>query len=384
MNIQNFCENRVIQILKDLVNLESENPPGNEAQCADYILDFFSKLGVSTEKQEVHKDRYNVIATMGSGSPVLLYNGHIDVVPIGRLEDWTMPPYQCTEKDGKLYGRGTCDMKGSIACMLHAAECLKNSETPLNGTLIMTFVVDEEKSNTGTKHLLESGISADACIVGEPSELDINLGHRGVVAFCISIKGKSCHAAKPTLGINPIYKAMKLIKEIQLLDDSLQSHQDPYLGTPLISVTMFTSAIKVNVVPNEAEICIDRRMLPFETKEKCEKEITDIINKLKKEDPQFDAEWKTTTYCPPGMIDENHCIVKKLQEAGANVLSTPPVLKGFGATCEASFFSEKGIPTVIYGPGSLDQAHNMDEYIDKNHLLPCAKIYAQTILEFLK
>ena len=196
-----LSEQRVTEILSDLIRRPTD------AETGDYIIDFLTRCGISAEKQDCGDGRFNVVASIPGSTPGRdLYIGHTDVVPAGDLSAWTTPPFSPAVRGGRLYGRGAADMKGSVAAMLHAAELLAALPSPQRG-LTMVFDADEECHNTGMKRFLQDPPSGDFAVIGEPSELLLDLGHRGVMAFEAVFRGKSAHAARPETGVNAIDQA---------------------------------------------------------------------------------------------------------------------------------------------------------------------------------
>lgn len=384
---KNICSERVAHLTKALVNLRSDAPPGNEYEASMYLYKAFKALGLEAELQKVAENRFNVIARLkGSGvkQTILLYSGHIDVVPAGNGSLWDTPPFSCTQKGKKLYGRGTSDMKGSIASVLHVLEAIKASQVKLDGDLLIALDVDEEVTNLGMKKILKQGLAADYCIVGEPTNLEIALGHRGVMAIKINVLGRAAHAAQPGQGANAIYKAKEIIDEILTLERRMEETPPNFLGLPTITVTMINGGIKTNVVPDCCEIIVDRRLVPGETKQNCRLQIEQMLEKLKEKDKNFRYSYEITTYCPPALINEDEKIVRVLTKNVAEVLGKAPLLKGFEATCEASLIMEYAqIPTVIFGPGRIEEAHTINEYIEIEQLQKAAEIYASCFVDLL-
>lgn len=384
---RNIDKGKIVNLVKALVDFESAAPPGNEYEIGMYLAECLQSLGMEVELQKAAEKRFNVIGRLkGSGKKpaTLIYNGHIDVVPAGDEKLWTNPPYRCTQVGDRLYGRGTSDMKGSIGAALCAIEVLRRSQVRLEGDLLVALVVDEEVSNLGMKKLLAEGIKADYCLVGEPTNLEIAIGHRGVMAFKISVAGKSVHAAQAGQGINAIYHAAKIIDGVKRLNQEIGKRTHPLFGAATVTATTINGGIKVNVVPDHCEVMVDRRLVPGETKEQCIQEIEIMLEQLKRDDEEMNCTYEVTTFCPPGGISESEAIVSLLKKEITGTLGQKPVIKGFEATCEASLVMEGArIPTVIFGPGSIRQAHNIDEYIEIDQLVKATEIFANLYVDML-
>ena len=377
---------RVVQIADELIAIESENPPGNEAAVARYIFDFFAGLGYRPEKQFCGDDRYNVIVRIdgdGNLNRTVMYSGHMDVVPAGAVCKWVTHPYNPVIRDGRLYGRGSSDMKGSIACAMYAAELLTKNKIRLDGCLLYVFDVDEEHSNSGLEKFLSNPVRADFVIVGEPTGLKIAVGHRGVMAFTVTVRGKSVHAAQADKGLNSIYCSAVLIERIQALNAELSHNEYPYLGKSSVNVTMIQGGTKVNTVPDRCVLRIDRRLVKGENRENCAAQMEMLLKKLS-EDTGCRCDLEITTYCPCGLIDGNLPEVNIIKGAITEALGTPPVITGFEASCEAGMFIERlGIPAVAFGPGNISEAHNTNEYITLEQLEKGAKAYCAVIMDLL-
>lgn len=365
---------RLAELTRELIRRESEAPPGHEASVGHFIVSFFQQLGIPVRKQDCGNGRFNVIADILGRKPELkpyLYVGHIDVVPAGNPEAWTTPPYEPEERDGRIYGRGAADMKGSVACMLHMAEVFAACRHWPQRPLQMLFNVDEEHHNLGMKTFIASQPQAELAVIGEPTAAQIHLGHRGVMAFQADFQGRSAHAAQPQLGVNAIEQAMLLGSRVQQLNQKLGQKPDPYLGAGSIVTTMIRGGIKVNTVPEHCTAEMDRRLTVGETPELAEMEIRRLLEDIP------EAKLQITTCCPTGWIPADHPQVQRLQEAYRTAGGAEAVISVFPACCEAGMLSEAaGIPAVIFGPGDIAQAHQTDEYVTIDSLYQAARTYA--------
>lgn len=369
---------RAVELAKVLVRTKSEAPPGEEKQVAEKLAAILADAGLDVHLMEAGPGRPNVMACLKGemAGPTLLYQGHLDVVPAGDPSHWHVPPYAGVVRDGRLYGRGAADMKGGVAAMAAAAIALKEEHVSLKGNLLLAFVVDEEVANLGTKKMITDGLKADWAVIGEPTNLEIALGHRGTIAFKVRTVGRSVHAAQGQTGINAIDKAFEFAAELGQLRKTIAQRRHPLLGSASLNLTTIRGGTKVNIIPDTCELMLDRRLLPGETQASAQAEITTLLNKLRAQDREFEADLTITAYCPPGEIPAEHPLVQALGAAAEKILGTPPRLKGFEATCEASLLMTAGIPTVVFGPGRIAQAHNADEYIEVQQLVTAQDIYA--------
>lgn len=378
-----FFSEELIDVFKELINIPSENPGDLEERIAMKIKDILKKEGIPSELKYVDTKRPNLYAVLEGEQTgkTLLYNGHLDTVPVGG--GWNRNPFDAYEDEaGYIYGRGAADMKSGVAAMLYAVICLKRMGYPKKGKLILFLNVDEEVSNLGMRQFLQEEHHIDYAIISEPSDLNINIGHKGTARYKITTKGTAGHAAFVQNPDNAIEKMNELL--IELFHYSCQvklKEQHELLGTATSNITMIEGGIAGNIIPNECSVIIDRRILPGETEESIKKEYEDL---LLKRDTSIKYELETLTYVPPSIIDSNHELVKIVYEVGKRCKSDIQI-KDFEATCEAPFFSVmKGIPTIIYGPGKLDQAHVANEYVQRLQVIQAGRSFIKICLKLLK
>ncbi|WP_281550087.1 M20 family metallopeptidase [Murimonas intestini] len=378
-------DQHLIEIVQDLIRLESEAPPGREAGTGEYIYDFLKEAGLKPHRQYCTPDRFNVTAELGrgdEGSLSFLYCGHMDVVPAGETSAWTTPPYEPNIREGRLYGRGACDMKGSLACALYAAKQLASRPDQFSGRLQLFFDVDEEHRNIGLWRFLKDNPSADFVIVGEPTDMEIALGHRGVMAFEITFTGKSAHAARPGEGNNAIYAAGSFIARIQKLQEEMDAawksgSTDIRLPSSAVQVTVIKGGTKVNMIPQECTAELDCRLGMGETQESMEEKIRQILEQVS-EESGCGYSFRRLTSCPAGWCSPDGSEIAAIEEILMEYRGRQPVPGVFGASCEAGLLQKNlNAPAVILGPGSLRQAHVTDEYITLNQLEEGAYLYTR-------
>jgi len=378
---------RIVQIVSDLIERRSDSDGDMEYSVALYLQEFLSSLGLEVHLQHIELKRYNVIARLAGkpGGKTLMYAGHIDVVPPGNEENWVTPPFSAHVTNGKIYGRGSTDMKGSIASMLHTIELFVSHEVRLGGDVLLVFVVDEETTNKGMRYFLTTGVTADACIVGEPTDMQIAIGHKGVLGIWLTLHGKRAHSATPENGINTISHASKVIQKVESYQENVLRHRlCELLGNPTMTVTMIRAGKELNSVPQQCDLRIDRRLIPGETKETCLSELETLLAELKIEVPEFSYTLKTTTFCPPWKIPEDHPVVGQLR-GSINPEEPESVPVGImSGTCEATLIDEIGnIPVIILGPGRLSEAHIENEFVSIEDLVAASKSYARLIMNYL-
>ncbi len=376
----------LIDLTTRLIQIPTENPPGNEKKAFLFLKPILSKMGFDVKILLSPKGRWNIIAEKrwGKGGRRLIFNGHLDVVPAGHLAQWKYPPFQGKLEKGRIYGRGASDMKSGIASFLHAISMIDRSNIHLNqGAVILHLVSDEEShGHQGMDFLTHKKmIRGNAAIVGEPTDLDPVIGQKGALWFRISTIGKPAHGSRPHLGINAIEKMKKVINQLNSI--SLEK-EHPLLGKPTFNIGTIQGGTKINIVPERCEIEVDRRMLPSEKKEGVLREIKESLDSLQLQDPSFQYQIEEIDFAEPSEIDPEDEIVKISVEAIGEVRGERPKIKGFSGFTDARFYiKECRIPTLILGPGGVDQSHTTNESVEVDALVQAAQIYGLIIFKFL-
>lgn len=370
-----------VNLLQELIGFNTENPPGNELPLADYIVSILRALGVESRVEPVGKGRANIIAHIkgrGDGKSLLL-NGHLDVVPAGG--NWSSEPFQARIKDGKVYGRGSSDMKGAIACMIGAVKEYLEQGRALAGDLYLLFSADEECDNIGTKAFLSNAPHIDYAIIGEPTMLDLCIGHRGVSRHRITINGKSCHAGNPQNGVNAVEKMAKIVVEITKLNQNLNSVAYDGFPAPSIVVTTIGGGNKHNIIPDVCEIVTDRRTIPGETPQSTMAELENILKTVLSTDPSFSYRIEPIINLASSSIDLSDELVELVRRSHYKAFQKEIKVSYFNACCEQALFMDKGIKTVICGPGDIKQAHAPDEFIEISQINKAIILYKKILDE---
>jgi len=385
--VGNISEKDVLSLAKEMIKINSENPPGNEKALADYMVEVFNGIGLKALQLDFLPNRPNVVALYGSRDQgrSLIFDGHLDTVPCGDLSLWSINPLEGAIRNGQLYGRGATDMKSSIAAFTCALKAIVDSGIKLKGQVTIVLTSDEEISGLGTKSVLEKGYRADAAIVGEPSNLEVNTAHKGVARWRLTTFGKAAHASAPQEGVNAIYKMAKAVIKLEEIAEKYlqQERTHPILGRPTLNVGIIRGGIKDNIVPDSCEITIDRRLLPGETWHEVEKEFRGELEKLSREDPNFKYELKLYHAHNAAETPSTHPFVKLAKNAVKDVLGRESTVEGFVATTEMSHLVEAGIPSIILGCGDLKVAHTINEYVPVQQIIDATKIYTLIILRYL-
>lgn len=369
------------KILSDVVAIPSYE---NELGIVEYIAQRLKKLNIDYELTEVAPNRQNLIASIGNGKKSLIFNSHTDTVSSGKEENWSTNPFKLTEKDGKLYGLGSCDAKGSLVPMLVAFELLSAEQSLINGRLILQAVCCEETRGRGTLAEAKRGIKADAAIIGEPTELVPMIGHKGGLGLEITTFGKPAHASAPEEGINAISNMARLIQSLDNLADDISKRSDTLFGKASLAVTQINGGRATNIIPDQCSITIDRRLIPGETIDKARAEISAVIDKEKKNNHNFAVSIEQKIGINPCAISSEESIVQAVKDSIKEIIGDERKISGFKACCDMwCLVQHAGIPTIILGPGKLSMAHKVDEYISINELYEAAKIYTAIALNWL-
>jgi succinyl-diaminopimelate desuccinylase len=375
----------VIRFARALIAAPSENPGGTEDEAASVAGAILASLDASPTTIRSDAGRPSVVARVGSGArPSLAWNGHLDVVPAGEPSTWDQPPWAGEIVDGRLVGRGSADMKGPIASALAGVAALRRAGVALGGTLDVHLAADEEHTGTeGTAVLLARGLlDQDACIVGEPSELQLGLAERGGAWILVDAHGRAAHGSKPHLGANAITAMARLLLR---LPEALPDVEHPLVGRPTVNASMITGGTARNVVPDRCELTIDRRTIPGETDAgEVLAPFERLVAVIREDDPDADLrcridEWTEAAETAPDSAIADAARAAVREETGA----TPPDVGFTGITDARFYINDASIPTVILGPGSLSVAHTANESVPVDELIAAARIYARLFVRFL-
>lgn len=374
-----------LEIFLNAIRCKSVNPPGDEINLAKFLLDKLAQEGVEAELQEVQPGRPNAIGYVrfGQGGKKLLYNSHMDTVPPGAA-NWDTDPFEPVIKGDKIYGRGTADDKGGLISMLIACIVLKRLKPKINGEIIFCGAMGEETGGMGTEYWVKAGGRADAAVIGEPSKMELVVAHRGAYRPSIYFYGKTAHSSEPSLGENAIYYAANFVQGVQELEERLKAKQHDLTGYPTIALTIFNGGVKINVIPDKVEVALDRRLSPGEKVEEAHQEIEDLLQELSQQGKIGRYEFgPCINNKGAALVDGKEPIVKHMQQV-LNKRGYDTKLVGMRATTDMYILQDEGIPTIIFGPGDMAQAHRPNEHLPVQELFDAAKIYAELAINFLR
>lgn len=384
-------EQDLTRFLQDLVRIPSLST--QEREVAQRLAEEMRRVGFT----DVYTDQMgSVVGRIGSGpGPILLFNGHMDVVDVGNSRAWRREPFAAEIEEGVLYGRGAADMKGALAAMVYGVKALIDAEVELGGSVYMVGVVQEEPSEGLAMSVLveEEGLRPDFVVLGEPSNLEVSRGQRGRVEMEVTLRGRSAHASAPQEGENALHAAARIIFGIELLAPRLLD--DPVLGQGTIAVTsMDTIACSRNAIPDYCRMIIDRRLTLGETETRALNEIQQIINREDVKAEVVVSEYEATSYAgyqtrhresyPAWLMPEDHPLVRAALRASERAIGRRPRLVTWRFSTDGVYtFGRAGIPTIGFGPGEQRFAHTSDEQIRLADVVKAAKVYAQLAVEVL-
>jgi acetylornithine deacetylase/succinyl-diaminopimelate desuccinylase family protein len=368
-------ERAVIKLTAELIRRPSVT--GAEKSAVELLANFLSDHGLPVRLDEAAPDRPNLTCLWGADEgPTLLLTGHSDTVPIGN--GWTRDPFAGEIDDGRLYGRGSCDMKAGLAGMAIAMVALKRRMVRPRGRVLFAACVDEEESGIGTKAAIKAGLEADWAVIGEPTELQTIRAAKGNCYFEVEVSGRAAHAGSPERGANAIYGATRAIAAVEAHHAELQQRRHPLLGSPSCSVGTIEGGMTVSAVPDSCRFWVDRRLLPDETGESALAELSRALDRHAVMPAGTSHREYLRMEMPALELGEGHSLIDALRRTARDCGGPDLPVGGWSAACDGGYLMrDAGIPTVLLGPGSIvHQAHRPDEYVPVDQLIIAARTYA--------
>ena len=368
---------RMKRELAELVAINSENPPGNESGVAAWIREALTPLGFEVSLIEFAPGRFNVVSRLANGpGPTFAFNTHMDTVPAG--DGWASDPFILTEREGRLFGRGSCDCKGPLAAMVEASRMLAAARDKWSGTLLAVFTGDEEVESAGARHYAATHPAIDAVVVGEPTGNACFSAHKGSFRPVVRVLGKAAHSGSPHLGENAIFRAAQLMPLLaHFHDDVLARRSHPLVGSPSLTVTRIKGGHADNVIPAECELLLDRRLIPGETEAAAEAEIQSLLADAA-DQLGIRADiigYHATTGGATATPEETAVVQASLATCRAAGIAKPGPF-GFQGACDLVHFIEAGAQGVVIGAGDIRVAHRPDEFVPVDEFVESAAIYA--------
>jgi succinyl-diaminopimelate desuccinylase len=364
-------ESRVLSLLKEMIATNSENPPGREDEIAKVIRDHMESHGISC-KSVGPSERPNLIFSSHDGEKGdLVMHGHMDTVPIGKIESWDYDPFASEIVDGLLYGRGACDMKGPVAALTETL--IQYTEERHEKPLIVLTTSDEESGCSGAEEVAKSGELAGVKfgVCAEPTELQVLVGEKGIFWSKVIAEGKSAHGSRPEEGVNAIQLCMDALRAITA--DPFPYEQHDLLGDPTISIGMINGGIKVNVVAANCEAQVDMRTVKGQTPESLLEQMNERIYAIGlSESVRVEYIHGKSAVLTPANTE----IVKVAVEEVERITGSRPTLSSATYGTDCSVLQPKvGILNVICGPGSIEQAHQPNEYVKLDQVYQAVDVY---------
>ncbi|MHC8411653.1 acetylornithine deacetylase [Pseudomonas sp. Hz4] len=375
-----------LDLLKTLVAFDTTSRESN-LHLIEFVRDYLERFDVPCELvYNEQRSKANLFATIGPADrPGIVLSGHTDVVPVDG-QPWTVAPFQLTERDGKLYGRGTADMKGYIACVLALVPSLVKATLRLPVHIALSY--DEEVGCLGVRSLLseleQRPVKPMLCIIGEPTELKPVLGHKGKLAMRCDVHGEACHSAYAPRGVNAIEYAAELIGELGRIGHRLKApeHHDARFDPPFSTVQtgVISGGKALNIVPADCRFDFEIRALPSHDPSEVARELKtyaeqQVLPRMRAVSEQSDIRFSELS-AYPGLATDAH-------SEAAELIAAFSCSQEFGTVAfgtEGGLFNAAGIPTVVCGPGSMDQGHKPDEFVSLEQLTACDAMLQRMLL----
>jgi acetylornithine deacetylase len=370
--------------LTRLVRINSVNPllaPGSpgESEIATFIADSLTSIGLATKIYEPEPGRASVVGMLAGsgGGRSLMLNAHCDTVDIQGMAE----PFSGSLRDGKVYGRGSYDMKGSLAACMAAAQALVTLNSPLRGHLLIAAVADEEYGSLGTRDLINH-VQVHGAIVTEPTALNTCLAHKGYLWIEVEVEGHAAHGSRFELGIDANLRMGRFLAKLEILEQELRNRKPhPLVGPPSLHAAMLSGGTGLSTYAASSKVQIERRTIPGETETQAVAEIQAIVDALVAQDPSFSAKVRPFFVREPFEVSAFAHIVEVVDRAAESVLGRPAVHMGDTPWMDAALLQAAGIETVVIGPEGYG-AHASEEWVDFESVVKLAKILAKAALEY--
>jgi acetylornithine deacetylase len=377
-----------MQLLREMIAIPSVNPmrpqTGEPVERAmvDYIENVLRRADIDCERQIVAEGRENVIAIVHSGNNSkrnardgLMLNSHMDTVPVANM---AIDPFDPVLSDGRVYGRGSCDAKGSIAAMLEAFIAYANKRDRPS-PVVFAGMADEEFLFSGSWNLIKENWPVTACVIGEPTKLARVIAHKGVARWRIKVRGVSAHGAMPDRGRNAIYDAARVVLALEEYAEEVSTVEPhPLLGPPTLNVGRVKGGQAVNIVPDLCEFEIERRLLPGEDARKAVQDCESFVREHIGEEIEFITE-EAYLLDPPLDTPRDAAVVESIGAALRAELGTDGPLEGAHYGTDGSKLASVGIQTVVCGPGDIAQAHTSKEFIEVGQVKTAVRVYSHLL-----
>ena len=360
---------RAIQLLKDLVAIDSVNPSlvwgaAGEEAIARALVEVMQRIGLTVETQEAAPGRPNVIGSLEgrAAGRSLMFCGHIDTVGVAGMT----APFTPEDRGGRLYGRGAQDMKSGVAAMIDAARVIQESGGLAAGRLVVACVVDEEHASIGADALV-TRYRADGAVVTEPTDLQVAVAHKGFEWVEIETEGRAAHGSRPREGRDAIRLMGRVLNGLDAIDRDLQSRPaHPLLGTASLHASLIEGGRELSSYPDRCHLQMERRTLPDEEPGAAGAEVHKLLARLRSEDPDFKASSKVMFARSPYELPVTHELPKAMMKAAA----TPHPPNGMSFWTDAAILGDAGVPSVLFGPTGSG-LHGVEDWVNVQSVLTC-------------
>ena len=368
-------------LTRALTRIDSRNPtlspgaPGEHA-IAHALGDLLSRWGFTVNVTESAPGRPNLTARIGpADTPAIIFAGHLDTVGV---EGMSHDPFAATMTDGRIYGRGSADMKSGVAAMcVGALRAYESTGGKARGQIIVAAVTDEEYESLGMRALVSEGMKADAAILTEPTRLAICPAHRGFAWTEIEFTGRAAHGSRYDIGVDAIRHAGLVLAELDTLEKgALQTRTHPLLGRASLHASTISGGIGMSTYPDRCTLTIERRTIPGETAEHAVQEVRDACDKVRRSNPDFSAAVRLLGAQLPSDVSRDAPVVKSLERA-LSAEGIEPRIEGMSAWTDAAILNEAGIPAVCFGPGDIALAHAAEEWVPVDEIEKAADVLAR-------
>jgi len=375
------------KLTREMIRINSVNPSltpegKGEAELGAYVAEKLKELGLEVTISEVAPGRVNVVGVLkgSGGGKSLLLNAHLDTVGV---EDMTIDPFGGELREGRMYGRGSQDMKGSLAAMITATKAIMEAGITLRGDLLITTVADEEHSSIGTEALVKE-FKADGAIVTEPTDMHICRAHRGFIWFEVETLGRAAHGSRYTEGIDANMRMGRFLAELEKLEQELLQREPHELaGPPSLHAALIQGGTEISKYAERCKLTIERRTVPGETVEAATAELQEIIDRLAAQDSSFKATVKATFWREPFEVREEAEIVRVVDKILGERLGHHPEHSGQTFWTDAALIADAGAETVLLGPVGYG-LHSAEEWVEMESLVDLAYVLAETAIEYCK
>jgi succinyl-diaminopimelate desuccinylase len=370
-------EEKVVSLLQDMIQINTMNHVGSELDLALFIQDYLNGAGLASEIQQIGETGANLISRLegGNGRKAMLFNGHLDTVPVGEIQ-WEHGVLSGKRIGDSIYGRGASDMKGGLASMLVAIEALKETEEKLSGDLVFLATAGEEIDSIGAKTFMDSvGLhDVESIVIGEPTSCDIVTTEKGALWLEVSVSGKNSHGAFPEKGINAIKNMCKFINVLEGYEFQEEHHD--ILGKPTMNLSTIQGGKQTNLVPDYCTLTVDIRTVPPMQNSDVLGDIKDIIEGLNKEGGGFEAKYRILNDRVSFETQENHPLIELAKDIQVEHFQKDPSVGGVNFYTDGTVFvPPTNLPCLIFGPGDSNVAHQPNEMVRISDLVDAAYFY---------